>query len=191
MKYYQFTFNSIGGIVSNPMDIINIRMQNDNSLPYKQRRNYKDVFHGLYIMFKYEGLYSFSRGILPNTMRAILITASQLSSYDQFKEILEKSGYFSKAILRDFSSAVLAGFVATTICSPIDVMKSRVMNSDKYKNMFTVFKEEIKKEGIKFVFRGWMPSFIRLGPHTIITFIILEEQKKLWQKCCIKKVSEL
>lgn len=115
MKYYQFTFNSIGGIVSNPMDIINIRMQNDNSLPYKQRRNYKDVFHGLYIMFKYEGLYSFSRGILPNTMRAILITASQLSSYDQFKEILEKSGYFSKAILRDFSSAVLAGFVATTM----------------------------------------------------------------------------
>lgn len=50
-------------------------------------------------------------------------------------------------------------------------MKSRVMNSDKYKNMFTVFKEEIKKEGIKFVFRGWMPSFIRLGPHTIITFV--------------------
>lgn len=172
----------LGGIVSNPADIINVRMQNDNALPHKERRNYKNAFHGLYVMSRNEGFSSFYRGILPNIIRAALVTTSQLSSYDQFKEILKKSSYFSEGILRDFTSAVLAGFVATTVCSPMDVMKSRIMNSNKCKNMLLTFKEEIKKEGIRFIFRGWTPSFIRLGPHTTITFIIFEEEKKLWRR---------
>jgi hypothetical protein len=35
-------------------------------------------------------------------------------------------------------------------------------------------------EAVKF--RGWVPSFIRLGPHTIATFLFLEEHKKLYRK---------
>ncbi|KAG5520133.1 hypothetical protein PMAC_001209 [Pneumocystis sp. 'macacae'] len=171
---------AIGGIFSNPTDIVNIRMQTDRSLPHEQRRNYKNVFHGLYLISKNEGTFSFFRGLFPNTIRAILITASQLSSYDQFKRLIEKSDYFSKQILKNFIAAILAGLVTTTICSPIDVVKSRTMNSSGYVNMLLVFKE-VKKEGIKFIFRGWTPSFIRLGPHTIITFTILEELKSLWQ----------
>ncbi|CCJ30119.1 unnamed protein product [Pneumocystis jirovecii] len=168
-KFYKLTFNSIGGIVSNPVDIVNVRMQTDKSLPHGQRRNYKNVFHGLYLISKNEGFFSFFRGLFPNTIRAILITASQLSSYDQFKRIIEKSDYFPKQISKNLA-AILAGLVATTICSPIDVIKSRVMNSNGYMSILFVFKE-IKKEGIRFIFRGWTPSFIRLGPHTIITFV--------------------
>ncbi|KAG4303837.1 hypothetical protein PORY_002766 [Pneumocystis oryctolagi] len=162
---------AIGGILSNPADLVNVRMQNDKSFPYEQRRNYKNVFHGLYLIFRNEGPLSFFRGLFPNTIRAMLITASQLSSYDQFKRIIEKSDYFSKQIIKNFTAAILAGLVATTVCSPIDVIKSRIMSSGSHVNILFTFKKEIKKEGIKFVFRGWTPSFIRLGPHTIITFV--------------------
>lgn len=178
---------SIGGIVGNPIDVINVRMQNDKSLPYKERKNYKNVFHGLYLMPKNEGFFSFSRGLLPNIIRSILITTSQLSSYDQFKGLIEKSGYFSREIFKNLTAAILSGIIATTVCSPIDVVKSRIMSSNESRKILFIFKEEIKKEGIKFLFRGWTPSFMRLGPHTIITFIVLEEEKKLWEKNYIKK----
>ena len=44
-----------------------------------------------------------------------------------------------------------------------------------------ILKGAIRKEGIKFIFRGWTPSFVRLCPQTIVTFVVLEQQKKLWK----------
>lgn len=34
-----------------------------------------------------------------------------------------------------------------------------------------IMREAVKNEGVLFAFRGWLPSFIRLGPHTIVTFV--------------------
>jgi dicarboxylate transporter 10 len=36
----------------------------------------------------------------------------------------------------------------------------------------------VKGEGVGSLFRGWMPAFVRLGPHTIVTFIVLEKMKQ-------------
>lgn len=33
-------------------------------------------------------------------------------------------------------------------------------------------------EGFGSLFRGWMPAFVRLGPHTIVTFMVLEQLKE-------------
>ena len=32
---------ALGGLVGNPSDVVNIRMQNDSTLPINQRRNYQ------------------------------------------------------------------------------------------------------------------------------------------------------
>ena len=45
----------------------------------------------------------------------------------------------------------------------------------------SILKDAIKTEGIKFMFRGWTPSFVRLCPQTVATFIVLEQQKKWWK----------
>jgi dicarboxylate transporter 10 len=39
----------------------------------------------------------------------------------------------------------------------------------------------IRNEGIMSLFKGWTPAFIRLGPHTIVTFMVLE-QLKCWHQ---------
>jgi len=38
-----------------PCDLVNVRLQNDMKIPLDQRRNYKNVFHGLYRIARYEG----------------------------------------------------------------------------------------------------------------------------------------
>lgn len=35
-----------------------------------------------------------------------------------------------------------------------------------------------KTEGVPALFKGWTPAFLRLGPHTIVTFLVLEEMKR-------------
>jgi len=40
----------------------------------------------------------------------------------------------------------------------------------------------IREEGPFALFKGWVPAFVRLGPHTIVTFMVLEQFKNLYNK---------
>jgi len=39
------------------------------------------------------------------------------------------------------------------------------------------FLKIVRNEGPIALFKGWTPSYTRLGPHTILTFIFLEQMK--------------
>lgn len=170
----------VGAAVGNPADILNVRMQNDHTLAPERRRNYKHAIDGLVRMTREEGIKSLFRGINANCMRGVLMTASQLASYDTFKRSLLNTGFFHEGLVTHFTASLMAGFVATTVCSPFDVIKTRMMNTQKARSFIDVLKYAVKNEGWGFAFRGFAPSFIRLGPHTIVTFMVLEQQKKVY-----------
>lgn len=156
-------------------------MQNDRSQPPERRYNYRNVFEGLSRMTRDEGVSSLFRGAVPNVSRAMLMTASQLASYDEFKRLLKNTGAFQEGLLLHFTSSVAAGFIATTVCSPVDVVKTRIMSAkDQSKGIMQILTEAMKTEGPSFMFRGWTPAFVRLGPHTVATFLALEQHKKLY-----------
>jgi dicarboxylate transporter 10 len=119
----------LGGFFGNPADVINVRMQNDGQLPVEQRRNYRHALDGLRRITIEEGPLALFRGVVPNVQRAMVMTCSQLASYDFFKQQLLATPYFSDSVWTHLTSSLLAGFVATTACAPIDVVKTRVMNS--------------------------------------------------------------
>lgn len=169
----------VGGMVGNPADIANIRMQNDRALPPEQRRNYRNAFDAVLRMLREEGPRALVRGMLPNCTRGVLMTASQVVTYDMFKKFLVGTvGLDEARHTTHFAASLLAGLVATTVCSPVDVVKTRIMNSKhKHEGSVKILAEAVKKEGVLFAFRGWVPSFVRLGPQTIVTFLVLEQLK--------------
>jgi len=171
----------LGGIAGNPADVLNVRMQHDAALPKEDRRNYRNAIDGLIRMTKEEGWKSLFRGVWPNSMRAVLMTASQLASYDGFKKILIANTPLEDNLTTHFTASFMAGFVATTICSPVDVIKTRIMSTSESKGLAKLLADVYKVEGVGWMFRGWVPSFIRLGPHTIATFLFLEQHKKLYR----------
>lgn len=72
------------------------------------------------------------------------------------------------------------GTVATTVCSPADVIKSRVMNAPANMGVMQIIRNSyvhsisrgdsgtdcprLAKEGPGFMFKGWLPSWTRLQP---------------------------
>ncbi|KAJ5899325.1 Mitochondrial dicarboxylate transporter [Penicillium taxi] len=176
----------IGGITGNPADVVNVRMQSDAALPLAQRRNYRHAFDGIIQMTKTEGVSSLFRGVWPNSTRAVLMTASQLASYDTFKSLCIKKFGMKDNLTTHFTASLMAGFVATTVCSPVDVIKTRIMSASAtdghHHSIVSLLRDICRKEGFSWTFRGWVPSFIRLGPHTIATFVFLEEHKKLYRR---------
>lgn len=171
---------AIGGVVGNPADVTNVRMQNDRALPAAERRNYRNALDGIIRITREEGASTLFRGLGPNVLRGVLMTASQVVSYDRIKVGLVYLGMDESKRTTHFSASLLAGLVATTTCSPVDVIKTRIMNAAASGSggAFATFKECIAKEGPMFAFRGWVPAFVRLGPQTIVTFLALEQLKK-------------
>ncbi|KAL8734467.1 MAG: hypothetical protein Q9181_003170 [Wetmoreana brouardii] len=176
------TSGFLGGVAGNPADVLNVRMQHDAALPPSKRRNYKHAVDGIIRMTREEGWRSLFRGVLPNSMRAVLMTASQLASYDGFKRLILSHTPLEDGLSTHFSASLLAGFVATTICSPVDVIKTRIMSAKESEGLARLLANVYRVEGVHWMFRGWVPSFVRLGPHTIATFLFLEQHKKVYRR---------
>ncbi|KAI9819438.1 MAG: Mitochondrial dicarboxylate transporter [Thelocarpon impressellum] len=173
----------LGGVAGNAADVINVRMQHDAALPPAQRRHYRNAAEGMGRMVREEGWRSLFRGVWPNSTRAVLMTASQLASYDGFKRLLTThTALAPDSTSTHFYASILAGFVATTVCSPVDVVKTRVMSAGgSPKPLPRLLADVYRAEGVRWMFRGWLPSFVRLGPHTVATFLFLEQHKRLYR----------
>jgi len=178
------TAGMIGAFIGSPADLVLVRMQADGRLPPEQRRNYKHAFDGLYRIYKEEGLPRMWRGSGPNVIRAMLMTAGQVSSYDQAKESLLKTGYFKDGIVIHFVASSIASFIATVICNPADVIKTRVMNKggNNSTNSVQILTNTLRNEGFRALYRGFWPFFMKLAPQTIIIFLTYEQLAKLTKK---------
>lgn len=87
------------------------------SLPPDQRRNYKNALDGLIRLIREEGSSALTRGLLANTSRGVLMTAGQLASYDEFKNLILKTKLMGDNLATHFTASFMAGFVATTMYS--------------------------------------------------------------------------
>jgi dicarboxylate transporter 10 len=171
----------VGGTVGTPADLVNVRMQNDSKLPIDQRRNYKNCFEALIRIAKTEGVPRMFGGATMASSRGMLVTVGQLAFYDEIKHQLIKSGYFKDGLTTHFSASLSAGVIATCLTMPLDVLKTRLMNAKpgEYTGILHCLKD-VLKVGPSGLFKGFTPAFVRLGPHTILTFIFLEQLKKVF-----------
>lgn len=57
---------------------------------------------------------------------------------------------------------------------------------NEYKGALDCTKKLIQKEGVFALWKGFTPYFLRIGPHTIFTFLFLEQLNKLFAKYYMK-----
>ncbi|RBA20604.1 hypothetical protein FPRO05_08051 [Fusarium proliferatum] len=173
-----------GGIAGNFADVLNVRMQHDGSLPYHQRHNYRHVGDGILRMAREEGIGAYMRGWLPNCTRAATQTTGQLASYDIIKKSILDYRKAEETPAVQATSAFLAAVIAVTVTNPLDVLKTRAMSSTSTAGtgMVATAKEAFRNDGSVWIFRGWVPSFLRVGPHTMCMFAFLEIQRSLYRR---------
>lgn len=176
----------IGAAVGNPADVVMVRMQADGRLPLAERRNYKSVVDAITRMAKQEGVGSLWRGSSLTVNRAMLVTASQLASYDQFKEMILGKGLMKDGLGTHVTASFAAGFVAAVVSNPVDVIKTRVMNMKveaggvpPYSGPLDCVLKTVKAEGPMALYKGFIPTISRQGPFTIVLFVTLEQVRKV------------
>ncbi|KDP41465.1 hypothetical protein JCGZ_15872 [Jatropha curcas] len=176
----------IGAAVGNPADVAMVRMQADGRLPLAQRRNYNGVIDAITRMSKQEGVTSLWRGSSLTVNRAMIVTASQLASYDQIKEAILENGVMRDGLGTHVTASFAAGFVAAVASNPVDVIKTRVMNmkvepgkAPPYNGAIDCAMKTVRAEGIMSLYKGFIPTISRQGPFTVVLFVTLEQVRKL------------
>ncbi|XP_055138879.1 putative mitochondrial transporter UCP3 isoform X2 [Symphalangus syndactylus] len=83
-----------------------------------------------------------------------------------------------------FVSAFGAGFCATVVASPVDVVKTRYMNSPpgQYLSPLDCMIKMVAQEGPTAFYKGFTPSFLRLGSWNVVMFVTYEQLKRALMK---------
>lgn len=178
----------IGSVVGTPAEVCLIRMTSDGRLPAEQRRGYTSVGNALVRIIREEGLLTLWRGCAPTVGRAVVLNCAQLASYAQFKTIIKNQWSFQEGIALHFCASMCSGFISTVASMPVDIVKTRVQNmkfidgKPEFKGAGDCFMRLVRNEGVLALWKGFLPYYFRLGPHTVLTFIFLEQMNAAWQR---------
>lgn len=174
-----------GAVVGTPAELALIRMTSDGRLPKNEQRGYKNVFDALFRVVKEEGVFTLWRGCTPTVFRAIFVNMAQLATYSQTKQFLLSLPYFQDNIWCHFSASMVSGLATTWASLPPDIVKTRIQSmkiidgKPEYKNGLDVLQKVIRNEGVFALWKGFTPCYLRIGPHTVLTFIFLEQMQKI------------
>jgi solute carrier family 25 (mitochondrial uncoupling protein), member 8/9 len=111
-----------------------------------------------------EGVSALWTGLAPNVARNAIVNATELATYDTFKEAFLAAG-LPDNIGTHILSGLGAGFAAVCVGSPVDVVKSRMMGAKRgeYSNIVDCFVKTASKDGITAFYKG---CALAAGPHT-------------------------
>ncbi|XP_016965064.1 mitochondrial 2-oxoglutarate/malate carrier protein [Drosophila biarmipes] len=177
---------AFGAFFGNPAEVALIRMMSDNRLMPEDRRNYKNVGDAFVRIVRDEGVVALWRGCLPTVGRAMVINMVQLGSYSLMKD--QFRGYLNEGIPLHLSAALMSGLLTTLASMPLDLAKTRIQQmrviegKPEYSGTVDVLKKVLMNEGAFAMWKGFTPYLIRMGPHTIFSFVFLEQMNKAYKK---------
>mmetsp|Transcript_21584 Transcript_21584/g.43243 ORF Transcript_21584/g.43243 Transcript_21584/m.43243 type:complete len:291 (-) Transcript_21584:8-880(-) len=175
-----FTSGAIGSAIFNPIDVVKVRFQSqlpNAPPPYSSLFN---AFHTIYTEMGLQGLYI---GTSATVTRAAFLTSAQLGSYDVIKNniFVQMFGFDKEANTTHFSASIIASVITTTAANPADVVKTRVMNDPNAtiggpsKHLMHIW----KMNGVSGFMKGWTASYLRIGPHTVISLVLIEKVRQI------------
>jgi solute carrier family 25 oxoglutarate transporter 11 len=114
----------------------------------------------------------------------MVVNAAQLATYSQAKQMILSTKVINDGIFCHFCASMISGLATTIASMPVDIAKTRIQNQkgNEYKGTLDVFRKVIKNEGFFSLWKGFTPYYMRLGPHTVLTFIILEQMNAMYFK---------
>lgn len=132
------------------------------------QRQYDSALKAFIDIYRKEGgITGLYRGIFPTTVRAGVLTASQLATYDHIKTYLRDGYQVREGINLHIMSSMIAGFVCAATTAPFDTIKSRYMHQAydakgrgvSYNSAWDCLRKTVVVEGPQAVYKGFMMNW--------------------------------
>lgn len=167
--------------VNCPFELVKVRMQSPEYLS-----TYNNTADAVFKIVKNEGIFALYKGFESQAWRNLVWNGAYFGLIFATKDLFPKAQSKGQELFNKFLSGFIGGGIATTLNTPLDVVKSRIQNQQripgqplKYNwalpSIYTVAREE----GLLALYKGYVPRLIRLGPGggiMIICFNLFSEK---------------
>lgn len=154
----------IGTLVGNPFDIAKIQMMSSTNT--NSSKDFVNIFKQI---ISNGEVY---KGLGPNLSRVIVLNGTKMATYDHMKQKIKETNLIKSNIGIQFSSAFVSGFFMACAVTPFDVIRTNIMGMPG-QNISGL----IKKLGLKGLYKGFIPLWLRFAPNTCIQLVMYDQAK--------------
>ncbi|XP_060631682.2 solute carrier family 25 member 32 [Anolis sagrei] len=192
VRYENLVAGLSGGVLStlvlHPLDLVKIRFAVSDGL--KLRPKYNGILHCLTTIWKEDGFRGLYRGVTPNVWGAGASWGLYFYFYNAIKSYKTEDRLESLGATEHLVSAAEAGAMTLCITNPIWVTKTRLVlqyesgidsSKRQYKGMLDVLFKIYKYEGIRGLYKGFVPGLFGTS-HGALQFMAYEELKTKYNR---------
>lgn len=178
--YERFVAGALAGVVAQttiyPMEVLKTR------LAIRKTGQYKGILDCAVQIYKKEGFRCFYRGYIPNCLGIIPYAGIDLAVYETVKNSWIRNHQDSP--VPNIAVLLGCGTVSSTCGQlasyPLALVRTRLQaQTSKTITMGSLFTEIIKTEGVKGLYRGITPNFMKVIPAVSIGYVVYENTKTL------------
>ena len=163
------------------------------SLSRSSLLHFRETFQILFSIHRVEGWRALFKGLGPNLTGVVPARAINFYAYGNGKRIISQTfNHGNEAAWVHLCAAANAGIITGTITNPIWLVKTRLqldknhaektgsLSNRQYKNSWDCFKQTLRAEGIRGLYRGLSASYLGVTESTLQW--VLYEQMKIYLK---------
>ncbi|RIA87319.1 mitochondrial 2-oxodicarboxylate carrier 1 [Glomus cerebriforme] len=167
-------------VVIVPFELVKIRLQDKESAG-----KYNGTFDAITKIIRHEGPFALYNGLEATVWRHATWNGGYFGVIFTIRKSLPKAENKQQQLRNNFIAGAVGGTVGTIINTPFDVVKTRIQNDSgivkKYNWTLPAVATVAKEEGIKALYKGFVPKVLRLGPGGGILLVVFDQVTK-WMK---------
>jgi solute carrier family 25 protein 34/35 len=183
--------------VTNPIELIKIRMQLQGEMSASAAKVYKNPIQGMAVIFKNEGVKGLQKGLNAAYIYQIGLNGSRLGFYEPIRSSLnqlffpDQEPHKVQSVGVNVFSGAASGIIGAVIGSPLFLVKTRLQSYSEFikigeqthytgvwNGLVTIF----KTEGVKGLFRGIDAAILRTGAGSSVQLPIYNTAKNILVK---------
>lgn len=166
------TSGALAAAALSPTELVKTRLQQAGSQYQGVSGVVKDVVHN-------DGVRGLWKGAVPAMARASILTGAQCSTYEEVKQAVMRTTGWGDHAGSHLVSSMISGLVTTTVTNPVDVVKTHMFVGGRgYQGPLHCSGDLWRREGPTAFFKGWSANYARLGPQTVVTFLMVEQLRQ-------------
>lgn len=183
---------ALGSFVGSPLYMIKTQLQSRSSasIAVGHQHQYSSFHSAFYQIYVDQGIRGLWRGASASILRTSVASSVQLSTFSLVESKLQKYPLLeNNPLVCTLFSSVIGGCTVSTAMTPLDVVSTRLYNQPidpvtkkglKYTGIYDCASKIFRTEGFFGFYKGWSASFIRIGPHTVLSLCFWKQIRRYY-----------